>query len=112
MPLLLRVCIGWEIKGAGAAVGEGADVTVGTDGREWVDDVEWDSIGETDIEAVSVGNMVGLVGKEIVCGVCMEICGGLGAGMSESAHGWDWSIGAGHNSLDKLGLTAVVCEQL
>jgi hypothetical protein len=34
MPLLLRVCIGWETNGAGAAVGEVSGEAVGTDGRD------------------------------------------------------------------------------
>ena len=95
---------------------EGAGVSVGTDGRELVDGdgVGFNSIGETGIGAVSMGkdNMVGLLGKEIECGVSIEFCVGLGAGMIESELGWDSPIGTGHNSLDKHGLTAVLCEQV
>ncbi len=70
---------------------KGAGVTVGIGGRELVDGdgVGFDSIGETGIGAMSMGkdNMVELLGKEIEGCVGIEICVGLGAGMTESELG-------------------------
>ena len=68
MPLLLRVCIGWRTRGAGASVievigdkevsgvGKGIDVVVDSIGRE--------GIGEVCIYGKSgvKGSMVGLLG--------------------------------------------------